>query len=251
MLEVDDICAAVGHKTLFSHLSFRVSEGESWAIIGPNGSGKSTLLSLVSGLRKPVEGSVRIHDEPITRMSQKELAVRVGLLPQFEELNFWGNVSEYVRLGRFAHASTAWSVEDNDVVFDALSQVDMKSMSHRLYRSLSGGERQRARLASLIAQTPELFLWDEPLENLDYRAQAIFLSWVNRVIETKNHASMMVVHDINVVSHFFTHILMIFDDGTVEFGEKNEMLTIENLTRLYQTSFRRIEDQGQALFTPG
>ena len=251
MLEVDDICAAVGHKTLFSHLSFRVSEGESWAIIGPNGSGKSTLLSLVSGLRKPAEGSVRIHDEPIIQMSQKELAVRVGLLPQFEELNFWGNVSEYVRLGRFAHASTAWSVEDDDVVFDALSQVDMKSMSHRLYRSLSGGERQRARLASLIAQTPELFLWDEPLENLDYRAQAIFLSWVNRVIETKNHASMMVIHDINVVSHFFTHVLMIFRDGTIELGEKNEMLTIENLNRLYQTSFRRIEDQGQALFTPG
>ena len=251
MLEVDDICAAVGHKTLFSHLSFRVSEGESWAIIGPNGSGKSTLLSLVSGLRKPSEGSVRIHDEPITQMSQKELAVRVGLLPQFEELNFWGNVSEYVRLGRFAHASAAWTVEDDDVVLDALNQVDMKSMSHRLYRSLSGGERQRARLASLIAQTPELFLWDEPLENLDYRAQAIFLSWVNGVIETKNHASMMVVHDINVVSHFFTHVLMIFGDATVELGEKNEMLTIENLNRLYQTSFRRIEDQGQALFTPG
>jgi len=71
------------------------------------------------------------------------------------------------------------------------------------------------------------------------------------VIETKNHASMMVVHDINVVSHFFTHVLMIFGDGTVELGEKNEMLTIENLNRLYQTSFRRIEDQGQALFTPG
>jgi iron complex transport system ATP-binding protein len=126
----------------------------------------------------------------------------------------------------------------------------MTHLSHREYRGLSGGERQRARLASLMAQDPKIFLWDEPLENLDYSGQMRFLSWISEIVRTKNKASMMVIHDINLASRFFTHTLMVFKDGSYLSGACNEIMTRENLSGLYQTKFDQVLHDDGKLFVP-
>ena len=252
MLDTRDLAVVIGGKVLLSGLSLNVDLGENWAILGANGTGKSSLLRLLSGIDAPLKGRVLVDGVEMRTFSKKSLARQIGLLPQIEEDQYWGSVEEYVGLGRFSHAVGLWAKSDADQIMiqRALENFDISSLSGRDYRSLSGGERQRARLASLMAQDPQLFLWDEPLENLDYSGQMQLLSWVCGLAGEKDKASMMVVHDVNMVSRFFTHTLMVFADGTHLAGACSETLTISNLEDLYQTRFDQVIHDGVRLFVP-
>ena len=253
MLEVNSLDVVVDGKVLLRDLSFIVELGQSWAILGANGTGKSSLLRLLSGITKPAEDDVFVEDVALSSFSQKSLAKEVGLLPQFEDHNYWGSVSEYVGLGRFAHAAGLFGQSENDqlITKKSLENFEIGNLSHREYRGLSGGERQRTRLASLMAQDPRIFLWDEPLENLDYSGQMKFLSWLVGIVSTRDKASMMVIHDISLVSRFFTHTLMVFPDGGYLAGVCDEIMNCKNLSTLYQTRFDQVMHDGASLFVPG
>ncbi|MDA1331235.1 MAG: ABC transporter ATP-binding protein [Proteobacteria bacterium] len=252
MLETNDLAVMIGDKVLLSDLSLAVGLGENWAILGANGTGKSSLLRLLAGIDKPLKGRILADGVATHAFPKKSLARQIGLLPQFEEDHYWGCVEEYVGLGRYSHATRLWgkSADDQIMTQRALEHFDILSLSGREYRSLSGGERQRVRLASLMAQDPKLFLWDEPLENLDYSGQMKFLSWVCDLTQKKDKASMMVVHDINMVNRFFTHTLMLFADGAHFSGTCSETLTLSNLEALYLTRFDLVMHDGARLFVP-
>jgi iron complex transport system ATP-binding protein len=157
-----------------------------------------------------------------------------------------------VGLGGFSRSIGLWDKSDEDrvIIQEALEQFEIQNLRGRDYRSLSGGERQRARLASLMVQDPNLFLWDEPLENLDYSGRAKLLSWVAEMTKTAEKASMMVMHDINLANLFFTHLLMLFEDGTCLSGTSEDLLTVKNLETLYRTQFDQVISQDRRLFLP-
>jgi len=252
MLQVKNLDVIVGQKVLVGDLSFNVELGQNWAILGANGTGKTSLVRLLSGITKPNQNDILVNEISMSAYSKKSLAKEVGLLPQFEEQNYWGLVGEYVGLGRFAHAVGLWGQSESDQLMTSksLENFEIEHLSHREYRGLTGGERQRARLASLMAQDPKIFLWDEPLENLDYSGQMKFLSWISKIVRTNNKASMMVIHDINLASRFFTHTLMIFKDGTYLSGVCDEIMTSENLSGLYETRFDQVLHGEAKLFVP-
>ena len=252
MLETKDLSVIIGGRVLLNGLSLALGLGDNWAILGANGTGKSSLLRLLAGIENPLKGQVLADGIATPAFSKKSLARQIGLLPQFEDDHYWGCVEEYVGLGRFSHSSGLWAKSDDDQIMTqrALEHFEIKDLSNREYRSLSGGERQRARLASLMAQDPKLFLWDEPLENLDYSGQMKFLSWVFDLTRNNNRTSMMVIHDINMVSRFFTHTLMIFADGSHLAGACSETLTLSNFEVLYQTRFDQVMHDGVRLFVP-
>ena len=253
MLEANSLDVIIDRRVLVGDLSFTVEVGQNWAILGANGTGKSSLLRLLSGVTKSAGDDVYVDEIPISSFSKTSVAKEVGLLPQFEEQNYWGSVRDYVGLARFAHASGLWGQSEDDqvIIRRSLENFEIENLSNREYRGLSGGERQRARLASLMAQDPKIFLWDEPLENLDYSGQMKFLSWIYETVRTTNKASVMVIHDINLVSRFFTHTLMVFPNGTYLAGVCDEIMTRENLSELYQTSFNQVMYDGARLFVPG
>ena len=108
MLEVRSLDVIVEQKVLVRDLSISVELGQSWAILGANGTGKTSLFRLLSGITKSKSNEVLIDDISMSTFSKKSLAKEVGLLPQFEEQNYWGLVREYVELGRFAHTAGLW-----------------------------------------------------------------------------------------------------------------------------------------------
>ena len=252
MLEVKNVNIDIGNRVIVSGVTVSVEFGQSWAIMGANGAGKSSLLRVFAGINKPSNGDVLFDGKSIHDFPKKSLAQKIGLLPQFEEHDYWGNVEEYVGLGGFSRSIGLWDKSDEDrvIIQEALEQFEMQNLRGRDYRSLSGGERQRARLASLMVQDPNLFLWDEPLENLDYSGRAKLLSWVAEMTKTAEKASMMVMHDINLANRFFTHSLMLFEDGTCLSGTSEDVLTVENLEALYRTQFDQVISQDRRLFLP-
>ncbi|MBI3068384.1 MAG: ABC transporter ATP-binding protein, partial [Betaproteobacteria bacterium] len=114
----------------------------------------------------------------------------------------------------------------------------------------SGGERQRARLAQTLAQDPQLYLLDEPLQHLDLRHQLQALTLFERRARGSNRAVMMVLHDLLWPARYCSHALLIHDGGEVVTGAAHEVLTADNLKRLYGCALRAVDDGAGRVFLP-
>lgn len=252
MLNCDHLTLSVPGRILVRDVGFEVRRGDVWAVLGANGSGKTTLVHALAGLAPPMGGAVTIDGAPLHARGGSARAARVGILLQQEDAAFWGGVLDYVLLGRFPHTRTVfgWSREDEDAASAALIAVGLDGFEHRSYRSLSGGERQRARIAQVIAQDPQLYLLDEPLQHLDLRHQVAVLRLFTTLARERGKAVVMVLHDALWPSQACSHALLLHDNGTSESGAAVAMLTRDRLERLYRCPLREVAADGARFFAP-
>lgn len=251
MLRCAELTLTVPGRTLCRNLDLALEAGQVWAVMGRNGSGKTSLLHALAGLRPRDGGSVRIDDRLLEEWDSAGRARAVGVLPQIEEAEFWGTVLDYVLLGRYPHARSwfGWQQEDEAAARAALDAVDLAAFSARSYASLSGGERQRARVAQLIAQDPQVFLLDEPLQHLDLRHQVETLRLFRRLALDEGRVVAMVLHDTLWPGRYCTHAL--FMDGDISSaGPADDMLTRVRLERLYGCSLEEFGRNGGRHYLP-
>lgn len=225
-------------KMLCSNLNLTINAGECWAILGQNGCGKTTLIHTLGGLRHTDSGnasSVSVSGKAPQAWSRRELARKLGIMLQEEPGEFWGNVYEYVLLGRYPHIKNMFGRDaiDHDIATQAIEHMELTGLAHRPLVTLSGGERQRARIALLLAQSPVCYLLDEPLQHLDLRHQLLTMTLFSKLARQGN-ALVMVLHDISWASRFCDHVLMLFDNGRTISGSAEETLNRSNLEALYQ-----------------
>ena len=240
MLETMNLTLKHPDKLLCNNLNLIVSPGECWAILGQNGCGKTTLIHALGGLRQPNGDNpslISLGGKLLKTWSRRELARHLGILLQEEPGEFWGDVREYVLLGRHPHVDTlfGWLPGDHDIAFSAIERMELAHLAHRPLSTLSGGERQRARIALLLAQSPQYYLLDEPLQHLDLRHQLGVMQLL-RELGRQGNAVMMVLHDIEWACRFCDHVLMIFDNGHIIAGTVEDLLNRGNLEALYQCS---------------
>ena len=251
MLRVQGLNLSVPGKVLCRDLNITIKPGECWGILGRNGSGKTTLLHALSGLRVPDAGLVTWDGKPLPDYPRRELARHIGVLPQDEGHEFWGTALEYVLLGRYPH-SRGFGITDGDeeAALAALQQVGMADMAQRTLITLSGGERQRVRIAMLLAQAPQHYCLDEPLQHLDLGHQAEALRLLQRLAVEEGKAVLMVLHETLWAGRYCDHILMLYDEGRVLAGSAAELMTLKNLEELYQCGLREIETEVGSYFLP-
>lgn len=244
--------AGAGGRTLCRDLTFNVEPGQVWGVLGPNGAGKSTLLHVLAGLAAPASGSVRLENQTLAAMCERERARVIGLLSQHEEHEFWGSVLEYVLLARFAHAPAwlAWQRDDETIAHDALREVGLADLAGRRYATLSGGERQRARFAQLIAQAPGYLLLDEPLQHLDLRYQIQLFETLKRWARDRHKAVVLVLHDVLWPARVCTHALLLDGAGGALSGAAHEMLTQTRLESLFGCALQPAAGTATAGFVP-
>ncbi|MBI3936601.1 MAG: ABC transporter ATP-binding protein [Betaproteobacteria bacterium] len=252
MLACEKLTLSVPGRMLVREAALEVAPGECWAVLGKNGSGKTTLLHALGGLTSPAQGAVRLDGRPLASYGRRELARRVGVLMQSEDSAFWGSVLEYVLLGRYPHARGwfGWRSDDEALALECLRAMDLAEFAARSWGTLSGGERQRARLAQTLAQDPQLYLLDEPLQHLDLRHQLQALTLFERRARGSNRAVMMVLHDLLWPARYCSHALLIHDGGEVVTGAAHEVLTADNLKRLYGCALRAVDDGAGRVFLP-
>ncbi|CAM5254227.1 Vitamin B12 import ATP-binding protein BtuD [Streptomyces violarus] len=148
-------------------------------IIGPNGCGKSTLLRTLSRLLKPSKGTVVLDGDDIARLRTRDVARKLGLLPQAPVAPEGLTVADLVARGRHPHQSwlRQWSSDDADVVERALAMTGVSDLADRPVDALSGGQRQRVWISMTLAQGTDLLLLDEPTTYLDLAHAMDVLSW--------------------------------------------------------------------------
>ncbi|HEU6456047.1 MAG TPA: ABC transporter ATP-binding protein [Roseateles sp.] len=242
----------IGERSLCRGLSLDLHGGESLAILGRNGAGKSTLLSTLAGLRPIQHGAIEIDAVSIAALSARTLARLRGYCPQQQQDAFSASVLETALVGRHPHLGRwRWeSGQDVALAQAALEQLGLDEMTARDVHTLSGGERQRLALAALLVQDPQLYLLDEPLAHLDLNhAIAVLELFAARVAATQ--ASVIaVLHDPNLARRYFQRALLLFEDGSWLEGAAADVLTQENLSRLYAHPLHCLQDGATRWFVP-
>lgn len=223
ILETNQISLSYGKETIINELSFQIPKGKITVLIGSNGSGKSTLLRSLARLLKPDQGSVLLDGHDIARMSTKEVAKRLAILPQGPTAPEGLTVFELVRQGRYPYQNwlKQWSREDEAIVTKAMQSANMTDFAERPVDALSGGQRQRAWIAMTLAQETETILLDEPTTFLDMAHQVEILDLLFELNETEQRTIVMVLHDLNLACRYAHHIVAIknqtvYAEGTPE-----------------------------------
>lgn len=216
-------------------VDLQVPRGAFYAIIGPNGCGKTTLLRLLLGALQPDAGEVRYGGRLLTEWDRRELARRIGVVPQSEELVFPLSVRELVAMGRYPHLGTWRSESDVDrrSIRDAMATCDVARLAARPVGTLSGGERQRTRVARALAQDPDTLVLDEPTASLDIRHEMAIFELL-RGLADGGVTVVIVTHNLNVAARYADRLLLLDEGHTAAEGEPSQVFTRDTLESVYQ-----------------
>ena len=220
-----------------------IPPGELTVIIGPNACGKSTLLRSLARLLKPERGKVLLDATDIRSIPTKELARRLGLLPQTPIAPDGITVQDLVSRGRYPHQSIlrSWSAEDEVAVTQALTATETLDLAHRRVDELSGGQRQRVWIAMALAQQTSVLLLDEPTTFLDIGHQNDVLELISGM-RGGERTIVAVLHDINQASRFATHLIAMKDGSIIAEGSPRDIVTAELIHELFGLPARVIDD---------
>lgn len=194
-------------------VSLSVNEGEFVALLGTSGSGKSTLLNLIAGLDAPTEGSLRIFDCDLARMSRMELSLHrrksVGIIFQSFNLVSTMSASENVALAMmFAEVPRP---EREARAASLLESVGLAGRQRHRPKELSGGEQQRVAIARALANSPHMLLADEPTGNLDSRTSREIMELLKTLNERDGKTVIMVTHDPSIAERYAHRTLTMLD----------------------------------------
>lgn len=250
-LECRGLAVSVPGRELVSGLTTAFRPGTVVAVLGRNGAGKSTLLHVLAGLRAPVAGEVRLHGQPLAEWPRREFALHVGLLPQASEDPFPGTVLETALVGRHPHIEFwQWeSEEDVDAARRCLGLMDLAGIEGRDVATLSGGERRRLALAAVLAQEPQTYLLDEPVQQLDPQHELQVLGHF-RALADAGRTVVMSLHDAGVAARYADEALLLFGDGRWLHGNAADVLNETTIAALYGVPVRELAWEGGRTFVP-
>lgn len=233
---------------ILAGVDVEVTSGSFLAILGVNGCGKSTLLSCLTGAARPSSGQVFLDGVPLGQVHRLERARKVAYVAQHSHANRL-TVYDSVLLGRRPYMQGAPSQEDHRIVVDMLERLGLARYELRYTDELSGGEYQKMVLARAFVQQAETLLLDEPTNNLDLANQQEVMREVRAEVERRGIAAAAVMHDINLSLRYCDSFLFL-KAGTVDAVGGMEVVTAEQVKRVYGMDCEIIEHRGRRLVVP-
>lgn len=226
-LEAKNLFAGYGEKQILKDLNLAIPCGQVTAIVGANACGKSTLLKTLSRLIAPQQGEVVLDGRAIHRLPTKELARRLGLLPQSPIAPEGITVVDLVSRGRHPHHGlfASWTKDDDRAIADALVATQTLDLAERPVDELSGGQRQRVWIAMALAQQTEVLLLDEPTTFLDVSHQIDVLDLLTDLNRTRGTTIVMVLHDLNLAARYADHLVAMLEGRPFAAGPPQTVLT--------------------------
>ena len=231
-------------RVISEELSLQIPDGSFTVIIGPNACGKSTLLRALSRLLAPEAGTVALDGAEIASLPAKEVARRLGLLPQTSSAPDGIRVADLVARGRFPHQNLIrqWSAEDEAAVVEAMASTRVDALSGRLVDELSGGQRQRVWIAMVLAQQTPIILLDEPTTYLDIAHQIELLDLCADLNRSRGRTLVAVLHDLNHAFRYADHLVVMKDGDVVAQGAPSQIVTAELIDEVFSLPCRIIDD---------
>ncbi len=190
-LEVQALVKRFDSQCVVDHVSFRIEDGEFFVLLGPSGGGKTTILRMICGLELPDEGRILLGGEDVTHLSPRQR--NVGMV--FQDYGLYPSMDVY---GNIAYGLENRRLPRDEVrrrVLEAAEKLQLTPLLQRAVTTLSGGEQQRVALARVLAREASVFLYDEPLANLDLRLRHQARRDIQAVHRLRGVPSLYVTHD--------------------------------------------------------
>jgi iron complex transport system ATP-binding protein len=243
-LDAAGIRLAYGDRIVVDGLTLSVPPERITAIVGANACGKSTLLRGLARLLAPATGSVTIDGADIQSLPGREVAKRLGMLPQSPAAPEGLTVGDLVARGRHPHQRwfRQWCPDDERAVVAALQATDTLDLAQRALDELSGGQRQRAWIAMALAQETEVLLLDEPTTFLDLAHQHEVLELLWDLNVTRGRTLVLVLHDLNQACRYAHHLVAMRDGVIVAEGEPASLITAEIVREVFGLDVQILSD---------
>ena len=230
-LNVHEVGWSVDARRIIDDIRLSVETGAFIGLLGPNGSGKSTLLRCVYRSLMPDAGTISLDGADLLAMPPRDAARKMAVVLQESPVQFDFTVQEMVLMGRTPHKSAfdPDTIDDWEIVTDALAQVDMLDFRERSYGTLSGGEKQRVLIARALAQQSQLLVLDEPTNHLDIRYQLEILDIVRELPVT----SLAALHDLNLAALYCDRLYVLSQGRVVASGAPDDVVTADLIYEVY------------------
>ena len=232
MIQTQNVSKSYGAELVVDDVTLQLPARGVTSIIGPNGAGKSTLLGMVSRLLPMSAGTVTVDGLDVTTTPTAELARRLAILRQDNQIAARLTVQELVAFGRYPHSKGRTTAADREHVERAIDFLNLGALQHRFLDELSGGQRQRAFVAMVLCQDTDYVLLDEPLNNLDMRHSVHMMRRLRRMADDYGKTVVIVVHDINFASCHSDTIVAMKNGKVIAQGPTAEMMTPEILAEV-------------------
>jgi len=198
-------------NVVIKDFSLEVPEGEFLVLVGPSGCGKSTLLRIIAGLEEPTEGDVYIDEHLVTNIPPKDRDVAMVFqnYALYPHLNVFDNLAFGLKLRKIPKQKI------KEQVYKAAKILELQDLLKRKPKELSGGQRQRVALGRAIVRNPQVFLFDEPLSNLDAKLRVQMRAEIKRLHHRLKTTMIYVTHD-QVEAMTMGDRIVILNDGEIQ-----------------------------------
>ena len=245
MISIKNIVKKYGDKPIIDNVSLDIPEGKVIAFIGSNGAGKSTLLSIISRTLSKNEGEVFIDEKELSKWDSTELAKKISILKQSNNLNIRLTVYELVSFGRFPYSKGRLTKEDKVYIENAIKYMEIEHLKDRFLDELSGGQKQMAFIAMIIAQDTQYIFLDEPLNNLDMHHSVQIMKNIRKLADEMGKTVIVVIHDINFVSLYADHIIAMKDGKVIKNSSRDDVIKEPILKEIYGMDIQVKEVDGK------
>ncbi len=243
-IKIEDVCFSYSSVPVLKDIRACLSGNKLVSILGPNGVGKSTLIHCINKILSPTKGVVLLDGANIDEIKLKELAKQIGYVPYSANDSFPLSVVDTVLIGRHPHSKFGSLDHDLGIVYDTLKMLGISNLAMRSFNELSAGQHQKVMLARGLVQEPKVLLLDEPTSNLDVRHQLDVTKMLKHLSREKGILVIMISHDINIAAKYSDEIIMMHEGSIYATGKPCDVITKENLSKVYGVSSEVIMDDG-------
>ena len=240
-LNIKSVSLKLDDRQILKDVSLEINEGEIVSVIGPNGAGKSTLLNVLTGDISPDSGDTIYDNKPLNKISIQERAFTRSVMSQMQTLVFDFNFKDVIEMGWLQRGNSDFS-SNFSLAFEAVTkECNVHNLVHRKFNSLSGGEQRRVHFARTLLQLwrpsksndPSYLLLDEPTANLDLSSEMLLMN-ILKARASSNVGILVILHDLNLASHFADKIAIMKDGEIKAFGKPEEVMKDDFLTSIYK-----------------
>ena len=208
---IRDVKKAFGSTQVIHGVNIQIDDGAFVVLVGPSGCGKSTLLRMIAGLENITGGEIRIGDRVVNNVPPKERDIAMV----FQNYALYPHMTVAANMGFSLRLRNAPKAEIDDRVNRAADILGLKPLLERFPRQLSGGQRQRVAMGRAIVRDPQVFLFDEPLSNLDAKLRVAMRTEIKELHQRLKTTTVYVTHD-QIEAMTMADKIVVMHDGIVE-----------------------------------